>query len=253
MTSFRKLGFAAVLVSIIVAGLLILGIGAGAVSAGGGVPVTVPAELEVATATPEETATPIPEVTLTPTAVEENTTPSPTETPVATEMATATATSTVPTATPSPPPTCTLTVTIVSVTSPISRGSNATVSAKTAPGALADITVIYASGEVSQAKGLGPMTADAQGNVSWTWLVGGNTTPGPATIFVTASLDDCSAVATAKMEVTRAGASSLIPFDWARLTVPIVDWSPPWDCCRGATADSQPQIDMTLSTPENRG
>lgn len=76
---------------------------------------------------------------------------------------------------------------ITSVTSPVSPGSSATLTATTTPGALCDITVFYASGP-SEAAGLEPKTAGPNGIVSWTWKVGTNTTPGTWPIIVTASL-----------------------------------------------------------------
>lgn len=66
---------------------------------------------------------------------------------------------------------------IVSVTSPVAAGGYATLTAGTAPGAAADITVYYKSGP-SKATGLGSKQADAQGRVSWTWKIGNRTTPG---------------------------------------------------------------------------
>jgi hypothetical protein len=81
-----------------------------------------------------------------------------------------------------------LELTIVSVTSPVSAGSSATVKAKTAPGAYCSIEVEYKTGS-STAKGLEPKKADAAGNVSWTWKVGSKTTAGEWPIRVTASLD----------------------------------------------------------------
>jgi micrococcal nuclease len=75
-------------------------------------------------------------------------------------------------------------LTISSVTSPVSRGSNVTLSAKTSPGASCTITVNYKSGP-SKASGLGPKTADSSGVVSWTWKVGSGTTLGTWPISVT--------------------------------------------------------------------
>jgi hypothetical protein len=49
--------------------------------------------------------------------------------------------------------------------------------AQTVPGATGTIVVTYESG-ASRASGLKPKTADAQGAVSWTWMVGGNTSLG---------------------------------------------------------------------------
>jgi hypothetical protein len=75
---------------------------------------------------------------------------------------------------------------ILSVTSPVSAGSSATLKAKTIPNAVCDIDVIYKSGS-SSASGLGIKIADANGNVSWTWKVGTRTTPGSWNIIVTVS------------------------------------------------------------------
>ncbi|WP_244226762.1 hypothetical protein [Paenibacillus protaetiae] len=61
--------------------------------------------------------------------------------------------------------------------SPVYPGQRATVVALTNPGASASLTVTYKSGN-SIAKHLGQAAADHDGYVSWTWLVGGNTTAG---------------------------------------------------------------------------
>ncbi len=74
-------------------------------------------------------------------------------------------------------------LTIVSVTSPVSKGSNATVVASTSPGTACTITVYYKSGP-SSASGLEPQTADASGQVSWTWKVSARTTSGNWRIVV---------------------------------------------------------------------
>ncbi len=66
---------------------------------------------------------------------------------------------------------------IISVSSPAPRNSTATLKAKVAPGATASIVVHYKSGP-STAAGLEPKKADSNGNVSWSWHVGGNTTLG---------------------------------------------------------------------------
>ena len=47
-----------------------------------------------------------------------------------------------------------------------------------------DITFHYKSGP-SKAKGLDPKTSDGNGNCSWTWKVGTNTTPGDWKITIT--------------------------------------------------------------------
>ncbi|MBE0448263.1 MAG: S-layer homology domain-containing protein [Actinobacteria bacterium] len=81
----------------------------------------------------------------------------------------------------------TLTLEIISVTSPVGQGEPANLIARTAPGAECNVTVIYASGP-SDAEGLEPKTADPDGLVSWTWIVGTRTTPGKWPIIVTATL-----------------------------------------------------------------
>jgi beta-lactamase superfamily II metal-dependent hydrolase len=77
-------------------------------------------------------------------------------------------------------------LTIASVTSPIARGGSATLIAQTIPGANCTIKVNYKSG-ASKASGLAAQTADSSGQVSWTWKVASNTTPGTWRIVVTAS------------------------------------------------------------------
>ena len=79
-----------------------------------------------------------------------------------------------------------LELSIAKVTSPVPRGSSATLTAKTAPGADCSIDVEYSSGP-STAQGLGPKKANSAGNVSWTWKVGSRTASGTYTITVTAS------------------------------------------------------------------
>jgi hypothetical protein len=81
------------------------------------------------------------------------------------------------------PPSVSGVLEIVSVTSPISKGANATLTAKTSPNASCSITVYYKSG-ASEAIGLEPKTADASGMVSWTWKVASRTTSGTWKIVV---------------------------------------------------------------------
>ncbi|MBI4332557.1 MAG: family 16 glycosylhydrolase [Chloroflexi bacterium] len=97
------------------------------------------------------------------------------------------------TATPTPTPTpgvspSAMPLQIVSVSSPVNQGDEATLAAKTSPGAQCTITVYYSSG-ASGASGLSPKAADSAGNVSWTWRVGNQIMPGTWRIVVTASLD----------------------------------------------------------------
>jgi len=74
---------------------------------------------------------------------------------------------------------------VVSLTSPISRGAQASITIKTAPNVLCTITVYYKSGP-SKAKGLDPKNSDANGNCAWSWKVGTRTTPGNWKIVITA-------------------------------------------------------------------
>jgi outer membrane biosynthesis protein TonB len=75
-------------------------------------------------------------------------------------------------------------VQILSISDPAPRNSIATLTAKVAPGATASIAVHYDSGD-SIAQGLGPKQADANGNVSWSWHVGGRTHLGTVGVTVT--------------------------------------------------------------------
>jgi hypothetical protein len=70
---------------------------------------------------------------------------------------------------------------ILSITSPVSRGSKATLIANTAPDATCHLVVYYRSGPTRVA-GPGEKRADAQGHVSWTWTVGSRTAIGTWTI-----------------------------------------------------------------------
>jgi hypothetical protein len=72
--------------------------------------------------------------------------------------------------------------TLVSVTSPASPGSYATLAAKVSKPATCKIIVMYKSGS-SHASGLYPKHT-AHGLVSWTWMVGTNTTGGRWPIYV---------------------------------------------------------------------
>ena len=73
-------------------------------------------------------------------------------------------------------------VRLVSVTSPISHGSYATLTASVSPARTCLITVYYKSGP-SEAQGL-YSKRPSNGRVSWTWKVGTRTTPGRWPIVV---------------------------------------------------------------------
>jgi hypothetical protein len=85
----------------------------------------------------------------------------------------------------SPPPVVAQTV-VMFVNAPLTakRGSNAALQVKTVPNTSCSIEVDYKSGP-STAAGLVTKNSDGAGNVSWTWTVGANTTPGAWPIRVT--------------------------------------------------------------------
>jgi hypothetical protein len=73
-------------------------------------------------------------------------------------------------------------VKVVSITSPASRGSYATLTVALSKPATCRIIVMYMSGS-SHAGGLNQKRS-VRGRVSWTWMVGTNTTGGRWPIFV---------------------------------------------------------------------
>ena len=97
----------------------------------------------------------------------------------------------------SSPRTTSSNINLVSLTSPISRGSDVTVSIKGLPNTTYDIDVIYSSGE-SKASGLEDKTSDSEGNVSWTFKVSSNVKPGTYEVKIT----DGSSNASYSLEVT---------------------------------------------------
>ena len=82
-------------------------------------------------------------------------------------------------------------INLLSLTTPVSRGSNATVSIKGLPNTTYDIDVIYSSG-VSKASGLEDKTSDSEGNVSWTFKVSSNVKPGTYDVKITDGKDSVS-------------------------------------------------------------
>jgi hypothetical protein len=81
---------------------------------------------------------------------------------------------------------------VTRLTSPVDRGSRATLAVATAPRAECSIEVDYASGP-SSASGLGDKAASSSGGVSWTWTVGTRTTRGTWPISVACSKGDAYA------------------------------------------------------------
>jgi hypothetical protein len=164
-------------------------------------PQAPPDPVDVAAASPTAVTTPAVSPTPTPTIA-----PTPAPTPTATVAPTPTVPPTAaPTVAPTPKPTATpapsLALAFTTFTSPIEAGGNATAAVKTAGGAACNIRVVYKSG-ASKAAGLGDKTADAAGNVSWTWRVGTGTTPGSWPVTVTCSKGGVSKSITRNLVVT---------------------------------------------------
>lgn len=87
--------------------------------------------------------------------------------------------------------TTTSNINLIDLTTPVSRGSNATVSIKGLPNTTYDIDVIYSSG-ASKASGLEDKTSDSEGNVSWTFKVSSNVKPGTYDVKITDGKDSAS-------------------------------------------------------------
>lgn len=72
---------------------------------------------------------------------------------------------------------------LVSLTEPIERGKNATITIEGKANTTYSIKVMYKSG-ASSASGLENKTSDNNGKVSWTWKVASNVTPGTYEIII---------------------------------------------------------------------
>lgn len=88
-------------------------------------------------------------------------------------------------------PSTTNNISLVSLDSPVSKGSDVTVSIKGLPNTTYDIDVIYSSG-ASKASGLEDKTSDSEGNVSWTFKVSSNVKPGTYEVKITDGEDSAS-------------------------------------------------------------
>lgn len=91
----------------------------------------------------------------------------------------------------SSPRTTSSNINLVSLDSPVSKGSDVTVSIKGLPNTTYDIDVIYSSG-ASKASGLEDKTSDSEGNVSWTFKVSSNVKPGTYEVKITDGEDSVS-------------------------------------------------------------
>jgi hypothetical protein len=95
-----------------------------------------------------------------------------------------------------------LNVKVVSLTSPVSPGSQSTLTVQTDPNATCTPIVRYKSG-TSGAAGLQRKTANAQGQVSWTWKVGSNVTAGTWPVTVRCTAKGKEGTAEASLEVKK--------------------------------------------------
>ena len=91
----------------------------------------------------------------------------------------------------SSPKTTSSNINLVSLDSPVSKGSDVTVSIKGLPNTTYDIDVIYSSG-ASKASGLEDKTSDSEGNVSWTFKVSSNVKPGTYEVKISDGKDSAS-------------------------------------------------------------
>lgn len=94
------------------------------------------------------------------------------------------------------------TISVLNLSSPISAGGNASLTIKSAPGANCTITVYYKSGP-SEAAGLGPQTANQNGEATWRWKVGSRTTAGVWSISVSCSSGEKSSSISIPFEVRK--------------------------------------------------
>ena len=74
-------------------------------------------------------------------------------------------------------------ISLISITSPISAGSTASITVQGEPDTDYSITVIYSSGP-SSADGLETKTSDSDGVVSWSWKIGTRTKEGTCRISI---------------------------------------------------------------------
>ncbi|MEX2304415.1 MAG: hypothetical protein WD733_25960 [Bryobacterales bacterium] len=88
-----------------------------------------------------------------------------------------------------------------SVTSPVSRGMDANLAVRAAPGALCTIQVRYRSGP-SKARGLEPKIAGESGLAEWSWRVGRQTRAGEWPIDIACTVRNVTSRLTASIVVT---------------------------------------------------
>ncbi|HEY5152727.1 MAG TPA: hypothetical protein VII55_02010 [Candidatus Saccharimonadales bacterium] len=93
-------------------------------------------------------------------------------------------------------------VSVESVTSPVAAATNSSITARTNAGSTCTIVVSYNGGQ-STDSGLTSRTADAYGNVTWTWTVGSAVPAGTWPINVTCTYHGRSGVVQSSYQVTK--------------------------------------------------
>lgn len=76
-------------------------------------------------------------------------------------------------------------VTVTKRPGSVTRGTTAAITIHTTPGAGCSIEYVTPSGNRSTADGLGDQTADADGNVTWSWRIAANSAFGTGVVDVT--------------------------------------------------------------------
>lgn len=82
-------------------------------------------------------------------------------------------------------------INLISLTSPVKKGSEASISIKGLPNTTYDIDVIYSSG-ASKASGLEDKVSDSEGNVNWTFKVSSNVKVGTYEVRITDGISSTS-------------------------------------------------------------
>lgn len=93
-------------------------------------------------------------------------------------------------------------VSVEAVMSPVAAGSNSSITARTNAGSACTIAVSY-NGVQSTDSGLTAKTADAYGNVTWTWTVNSSVPVGTWPIKVTCTYHGRSGVVQSTYQVTK--------------------------------------------------
>lgn len=96
-------------------------------------------------------------------------------------------------------------VAIQTITSPVTRGKNASVAIRTRPEAACSIRVYYSDDKTKESEdgGLIPKTADEYGVAEWTWTVESSRPAGKWPVYITCAYNTHWGVARATLEVTQ--------------------------------------------------